>query len=215
MRGARTDHSHAHTPSRTVPSPDHPHRHRHRLLLLATALSACSSTGRAAPVATAGRPALDAAGLAALADDPPATDLPPSTATTEAAGFAGRDGAASDDAQHAVDQSTPGVAAAGYFTAGGDVRFADACAVLAPVVRARYASAGQDCQTGLADLLEEPTQAAIGTVTEDGSAVEVTGDTALVPGSALSRSDLPDGAQRPRFPDVRASRPNALWYLGL
>ena len=112
-------------------------------------------------------------------------------------------------------QSTPGLAAASYFTAVGDARFGDACAVLAPVVRARYASAGQDCQTALAELFDEPTRAAIGQVAADDGVVETTGDTALIPGTALSRTDLPDGADRPDFPDVRASRQGGLWYLVL
>lgn len=127
----------------------------------------------------------------------------------------GRNGSPSEAARDAVDQSTPGLAARSYFTAVGDARFADACRVLAPVVRARYASAGQDCQTALAGLFDEETRAAIGKVVAEDSAVEITGDTALVPGTALTRSDLPDGAERPSFPDVRASRQGGLWYLVL
>lgn len=110
-------------------------------------------------------------------------------------------------------QATPGEAAETYFEAIAQARFGDACAVLAPVVRDQYAANGQDCPTRLAETFDEELRTAIGDVTADESRIEVTGDTALISGSALSRADLPSGADAPRFPDARATRADGLWYL--
>ncbi len=110
-------------------------------------------------------------------------------------------------------QSAPGAAAERYFEAVSNAEFSKACDLLAPVVRDRYATAGKDCRTELAQLFDEPTRAAIGDVTADESKVRVTGDTAVVPGSALARADLPPGADVPRFPDLRATRQDGIWYL--
>lgn len=65
----------------------------------------------------------------------------------------------------------------------------------------------------MAQLFDEATRAAIGDVTADEEKVEVVGDTATVPGHALSRADLPRGAQAPSFPTLRATRHDGLWYL--
>jgi hypothetical protein len=113
----------------------------------------------------------------------------------------------------AGDQSTPGRAAEAYFEAVRDSRFGEACALLAPVVRQRYASAGQDCRTEMSSLFDEATRAAIGDVTVDEDLVRVSGDTAAVPGDALRRDDLSDGEPAPSFPDLRATLQDGAWYL--
>lgn len=113
----------------------------------------------------------------------------------------------------AVDRTAPGATAAAYFEAVRDARFGDACSLIAPVVLAPYASDGKDCQTELSALFDERTRAAIGDVTADESMVQVVGDTATAPGSALSRTDLPAGAAAPLFPDIRATRQGGIWYL--
>jgi hypothetical protein len=72
---------------------------------------------------------------------------------------------------------------------------------------------GKDCQTELSELYDETTRAAIGEVIADERMVQVVGDTATVPGNALSRTDLPAGAEKPSFPTVRATRQGGDWYL--
>lgn len=112
-----------------------------------------------------------------------------------------------------VDRTRPGATAAAYFGAVAQARFTDACSMLAPVMQQRYASAGQDCPTAMAGLFDGRTLAAIGDVAADESQVQVVGDTATIPGSALRRADLPGGAGAPSFPDVRATRMDGAWYL--
>lgn len=138
-----------------------------------------------------------------------------------ATGCAGEDASSRRDGPEPVagqggrgaDQGSPAAAAESYFEAVRDARFGDACALLAPVARARYASAGQDCSTAMAGLFDEATRAAIGDVAADESKVDIVGDTATVPGDALTRADLPQGAPDPSIPAVKATRYGDGWYL--
>jgi hypothetical protein len=65
----------------------------------------------------------------------------------------------------------------------------------------------------MAEIFPVAIRAPIGDVAADEDLIEVVGDTATVPGEALSRTDLPSGDPTPSFPDLRSTRQHGRWYL--
>ena len=105
-------------------------------------------------------------------------------------------------------QSTPQSLAAAVYDDLHAGEFAKICDLVLPDARHRFADAGTDCQTYFGKKYNPSVRAGFADVKVDAKAVQVNGDTAVVPESALTFSGHPssDG-------DVTVALRDGKWFV--
>lgn len=86
--------------------------------------------------------------------------------------------------------------------------FSKACALVLPTTMARFTAAGTDCQSFFAKQYDPGKRAALKDVKVDAKAIEVNGDTAVIPESAVTFGGHPssDG-------DTKVALQDGKWFV--